>query len=253
MMRRTWQQLLGALGLRNADREMSEELESHVHLMADEDIRRGVARDEAYRRARIKFGNLESMKERYRDQRGLPLIETVVGDVRHAARVLGKNPGFAAVAIASLALGIGANTAIFSVINAAFFAPYGIKEPEHLLRLWGQDLKRNILQLSFSVPKYQLSRHQQTSFESIGAAATLSQTLLLNGTEPVQVNGALATSSFLDTFGATPLAGRFFRAEEERGANVVVLGEGLWRRRFAADPSIVGRAITLDGAVERNR
>jgi hypothetical protein len=180
MIRRTWQRLLGTLGLRNLDREMSEELESHVHHMADEEIRRGVARDEAYRRARIKFGNLDSMKERYRDQRGLPLVETLLGDVRHAARVLAKNPGFAAVAILSLALGIGANTAIFSVINAAFFAPYGINEPERLVRLWGQDLKRNILQLGFSVPKYELIRDQQTSFESIGAATTLSQTLLLN-------------------------------------------------------------------------
>jgi predicted permease len=249
MIRRTWRRLLGTLSLRDADREMSEELDSHIQLMADEQIASGVPREEAYRKARLKFGNIEVMKEQYRDQRGLPVIETAAGDLRYAARIIGRNPGFASIAILSLALGIGANTAIFSVINAAFFAPYGINEPERLVRLWGQDLTRNILQLGFSAPKYELIRDQQTSFESFGATSGLSQTLLLNGTEPVQINGALATSSFLDTFGATPIAGRFFRADEERGAGVAVVGETLWRERFAADASIVGRGITVDGDI----
>jgi predicted permease len=249
MIRRTWRRLLGTLSLRNADREMSEELEGHIQLMAEEQIATGMPRDEAYRKARLKFGNVETIKEQYRDQRGLPLIETAVDDVRYAGRIIAKNPGFAGVAILSLALGIGANTAIFSVVNAAFFAPYGIKEPERLVRLWGQDLKRNILQLGFSVPKYELIRDQQTSFESFGATSGLARTLLLNGTEPIQINGALTTSSFLETFGATAIAGRFFRADEEHGAGVAVVGETLWRDRFAADPSIVGRGITVDGEI----
>jgi predicted permease len=249
MTRRTWRRIVSSLSPRDRDPEMSEELESHIDLLADEHIRGGMPRDEAYRKARVKFGNLDVMKEGYRDQRGLPLIETALADVRYAGRILAKNPGFAAVAILSLAMGIGANTAIFSVINAAFFAPYGIHEPERLVRLWGQDLQRNILQLGFSVPKYELIRDQQTSFESFGATTGFARTLLLNGTEPVQVNGAISTSSFLDTFGATPLAGRFFRADEERDMTVAVLGEEIWRTRFAADPSIVGRAITIDAAL----
>ena len=249
MIRRTWRRLLSSLSMRDRDPEMSEELESHIHMLADEHVRAGMSRDAADRQARLQFGNLEAMKEGYRDQRGLPLIEIALNDLRHAGRILVKNPGFASVAILSLAMGIGANTAIFSVINAAFFAPYGIKEPERLVRLWGQDLQRNILQLGFSAPKYELIRDQQTSFESLGASTGLAQTLLLNGSEPIQVNGSPSTSSFLDTFGATPLVGRFFRSDEERGASVAVLGEDLWRTRFAADPSIVGRAITLDSAI----
>jgi putative ABC transport system permease protein len=157
-----------------------------------------------------------------------------------------KNPGFAAIAIATLALGIGANTAIFSVINAAFFAPYGVKEPGRLVRLWGQDLKRNIPQLGFSVPKYELIRDQHTSFEALGAMTQLPQTLL-NAGEPIQVNGALVTSSFLDAFGATPIDGRFFRPEEEQGAGVAVIGEEIWRARFAARPDVLGEPITVDG------
>ena len=249
MIRRAWRRLLGTISLGTADREMSDELDSHIQHMADEDVARGVPQDEAYRRARVKFGSVEAIKEQYRDQRGLPAIETAVGDVRHAARLIRKNPAFASVAIVSLALGIGANTAIFSVIDAAFFAPYGIRESERLMRLWGQDAPRNALQLGFSVPKYELLRDQQTSFESFGATTGLSQTLLLHGVEPIQINGALSTSSFLDTFGATPIAGRFFRADEERGASVAVLGESIWRERFGADHSVVGRSITVDGAI----
>jgi predicted permease len=176
-------------------------------------------------------------------------LDHLMQDVRYCLRAFMKSPGFSAIAVLTLTLGIGANTAIFSVINAAFFAPYGVKQPERLVRLWGQDPKRNILQLAFSVPKYELIRDQQTSFEQVGASSGLSQTLLLNGNEPIQINGALSTASFLDAFGATPIAGRFFRSDEEGGANVAVLGEELWRARFAADPAVIGRAIVLDGAI----
>jgi predicted permease len=173
-------------------------------------------------------------------------IDGLGQDLRYSARLFTKSPGFAAIAIVTLALGIGPNTAIFSVINAAFFAPYGLREPEQLARLWGQDLTRNITQLGFSVPKYELVRDQQTSFAQLGAATNIAQTLMV-GHEPVQINGALSTSSFLETFGASPIAGRLFRDDEERGANVAILGEELWRTRFSADAAVVGRAITLDG------
>jgi putative ABC transport system permease protein len=190
---------------------------------------------------------VEKHKEETRDARGFMRFDAVIQDVRYSVRTFMKNPGFAAIAIATLALGIGANTAIFSVINAAFFAPYGVKEPERLVRLWGQDLKRNIPQLGFSVPKYELIRDQHTSFEALGAMTQLPLTLLLNGREPIQVNGALVTSSFLDAFGATPIDGRFFRPEEEQGAAVAVISEQLWRARFAARPDVLGKPITVDG------
>ena len=213
----------------------------------DKYVRDGMTRDEARRRALRNFGPMEKHKEETRDARGWMWLDELLQDVRYSLRTFAKSPGFAAIAILTLALGIGANTAIFSVINAAFFAPYGVKEPEHLVRLWGQDLKRNILQLGFSVPKYEVIRDQQTSFESLGAATFLPQTLLLNGTEPIQVNGSLTTSSFLDAFGATPIAGRFFRADEERGAAAAVIGEEIWRARFAADVNVIGRPVTVDG------
>jgi putative ABC transport system permease protein len=231
------------------DRELHAEVRFHLEMETEKYVRQGMTPAEARRTAFRNFGPMEKHKEETREARGLMWLDELLQDLRYSVRAFIKSPGFAAIAILTLALGIGANTAIFSVINAAFFAPYGVKEPERLVRLWGQDLKRNILQLGFSVPKYEIIRDQQTSFESLGAATPLAQTLLLNGTEPIQINGALATSSFLDAFGATPITGRFFRADEERGATVAVLGEEIWRTRFGANPAIVGQAITLDGVV----
>jgi predicted permease len=231
------------------DRELNAEVRFHIEMETENYVRQGMTAADARQRALRNFGPVEKHKEETRDARGLMWLDALVQDARYSARTFVKSRGFSAIAIVTLALGIGANTAIFSVINAAFFAPYGVKQPERLVRLWGQDLQRNITQLGLSVPKYEVIRDHQTSFESLAATAGLAQTLLLNGREPLQVNGALVTAPFLDTFGATPLAGRFFRGDEERGASVAVLGEDLWRTRFGANPAIVGQPITLDGAV----
>ncbi|MGH9218138.1 MAG: ABC transporter permease, partial [Vicinamibacterales bacterium] len=211
------------------DRELNAEVRFHIEMEAEKYVRQGMTPAEARRNAFRNFGPVEKHQEETRDARGLMWLDALIQDARYAVRAFVKSPGFSAIAIVTLALGIGANTAIFSVINAAFFAPYGLKEPEQLVRLWGQDLKRSITQLGFSVPKYEVIREQQTSFESLGAMTQLARTLLLNGGEPIQVNGARSTSSFLDGFGATPIAGRFFRADEEHGANVAVIGEDIWR------------------------
>ena len=229
------------------DLDLLDEIEAHRMLRQDALEREGLAPGQAADESRRALGNVTLALEEVRDVWTIRLIDGLWLDVRLAWRGLRRSPGFALIAVATLALGIGANTAIFSVINAAFFAPYEVKDPEQLVRLWGQDLKRNILQLGFSVPKYELIRDQQTSFTAFGAATQLPQTLLLYGTEPIQVNGAMTTSSFLDAFGAVPIAGRFFRSDEERGARVAVVGEQLWRARLAANPGVIGQPMTVDG------
>lgn len=165
-------------------------------------------------------------------------------DLRFGVRMLWKHPGFTVVAGLTLALGIGASTAIYSVLHAAFFAKYPVNEPERLLHVYGEDRTRNLAQLNMSVPKFQFVRDQQTVFSGFSAANYNGFTLLDRG-EPVQVNGAFATANFLQTFGATPVLGRFFEESEEEGAPVAVLSETLWRERFGADPGVLGRAITL--------
>ena len=229
------------------DVELREEIEAHRLLRQAALERDGLAPGEAADASRRALGNVALAIDEARDVWTIRLIDSLWHDVRLALRGLRRSPGFALVAVGTLALGIGANTAIFSVVNAAFFAPYRVKEPEHLVRFWGQDVKRNILQLGFSVPKYELIREQQTSFAAVGAATQVPQTLLLNGIEPIQVTGSLTTSSFLDAFGAGPIAGRFFRADEERSASVAVIGEEIWRARFAADPGIIGQSVLVDG------
>ena len=233
-----FRRLLYLLFRSRRDADLREEIEAHRALRQDALERDGFAPDDAAHASRLALGNVALAIDEGRDVWTMRVIDGLSRDVRAALRGLRRSPGFTLVAITTLALGIGANTAIFSVINAAFFAPYAVKEPEHLVRLWGQDLKRNILQLGFSVPKYELIRDQQTSFIALGAVTRLPQTLLINGTEPIQVNGALTTSSFLEAFGAAPIAGRFFGADEERGGGVAVLGESIWRTRFAANTNI---------------
>ena len=174
------------------------------------------------------------------------MLKQLWRDLRFAARILWKNPGFAAVAIITLALGIGANTAIFSVLQGAFFAKYEIKDPDELLRLYGEDRGRNLAQLNLSVPKFKFVRDQQTVFTGLGGANFAGFTFL-DEDKPVQLNGAFTTANFLQTFGATPVLGRFFEQAEEEGAPVAVLSETLWRERFAADPAVLGRGIILSG------
>ena len=242
-----WKRLTALMRGGELDRGLNAEVRFHIEMETEQNIRLGMSPDEARLKALRSFGPMEKHKEETRDARGIrPARSPRVQDLRLCLRGFLKNPGFSLIAVLTLALGIGANTAIFTVVNAAFFAPYGVRAPEQLVRLWGQDLKRNLPQLGVSAPKTELLRDQQTSFSEFGATTYSSMTLMLG--EPVQVNGAMSTSSFLETFGAVPIAGRFFRQDEERGAGVVVIGETLWRSRFAADRNVIGRPITLDGS-----
>ena len=240
-----WKRLSALIRGGELDRGLNAEVRFHIEMETEKNITLGMSPGDARLKALRSFGPMEKHKEETRDARGIGWVEEFGKDLRLCLRGFRKNPAFAVIAVTTLALGIGANTAIFTVMNAAFFAPYGVRAPEQLVRLWGQDLKRNLPQLSFSAPKIELLRAQQTSFAEFGATTYTSMTLILS--EPIQVNGAMSTSSFLDAFGATPIAGRFFRNDEERAAGAVVIGETIWRARFGADRSVIGRPITVDG------
>jgi len=242
---RNWNRLLGSLFRRNADGDLAEELDSHIRLLADEDIRRGLPPEEAYRRAKLQFGAVESTKESYRDQRGLPALDAIVQDLRYAFRGMRKNPGFATVAILSLAIGIGANTAIFSLVNGVLLQPLAYKDPQRLF-----DIREVINNARVPVnPVHALVWAKQCrSLEQV-ALMRGARAQLTGGGEPMSIPGADVPHNLFQLFGVEPILGRAFFAEEEREGNdrVVILSESLWRSRFNADRSLLGKSILVDG------
>jgi putative ABC transport system permease protein len=225
--------------------EMDAELRFHIETFAEDLVRRGTPRDEAVRRARVEFGGVERVKEQGRDERGLRFFDDLLQDLRHGQRVLRKSPGFAVVAILTLAVGIGANTAIFSIINAVLLRPLAIVDPVHVVYL--QERWQNIFP-GPSVGNFVDVRRQSTSFAALCASNNASFNLQ-TADVPERVDGEIATADYFETFGVQPLLGRVYTADEDRPGQpkVVVFSEKFWRTRLHADPSIVGQSIRMNG------
>jgi putative ABC transport system permease protein len=237
--------LSGLLDKERSDRELAEEMESHLQMQIEDNLRAGMTPDEARRAALLKSGGLEPAKEAYRDRRGLPVVETILRDLRHAARMLRRGPAHTLVAVFSLALGIGATTAIFSVQKTLLLAPLPYPQPDRLMVVWQRPPEERWRQ-PLSSPDYFDYREQNGSFEELGVQALRWANLSGEGT-PERVRASLCTASFLRALGIAPAMGRLFTDQEEtQGERVVVLSHGLWKRRFGADPNIVGRRISVN-------
>jgi putative ABC transport system permease protein len=175
-------------------------------------------------------------------------MKSLLQDLRYATRRLLKSPGFAAVAVGALALGIGANTAIFSVVNSVLLRPLPYAEPEQLVQLWEARPRQNMPRVEIAPHEFLAWAEQAQSFQRL-AAADAAEYNLTGHFEPERVTGSLVTAGYFPLHGVAPLHGRAFLEEEDRpGANnVVVLGHDLWQRRFGSDPSLVGQTVSLDG------
>jgi putative ABC transport system permease protein len=233
------------------DRELDEELESHLQLHIDDGVRDGLSYEEARRRAVLRLGGIEPTKERYRDRRGIPAVETLARDLRYAVRVLRKRPGFATAAIVVLALGIGANTAILSVVHAVLLRPLPYPDPDRVVFVWHVPPQAGFpgrTRFSVSPANYYDWEDQSRSFERM-ALIRFRPFNLSGGTEPETLRAHRVSSGFFSLFGVQPILGRTLLPEEDHPGKgrVVVLSERLWTRRFGADRGIVGRKITLDG------
>ena len=237
--------LRGLFAGERADREFAAELESTVELHAADNMRRGMSASEARRQALIRLGNVEVVKENYRDRRGLPWLETFAQDVRYGLRMLRKNPGFTVVAVLTLALGIGANTAIFSVVNAVLLRPLPFHDADRLVGLWQTNTTRPGRE-GVSPANFIDWRDEPGGFEEMVALAYWSFDYTGKG-EPEAFTGELVTKDFFHLLGVSALHGRTFLAEEYEPGHekVVMLSHGLWQRRFGGDPSIVGQTISL--------
>jgi predicted permease len=171
-----------------------------------------------------------------------------MNDLRYALRMLLKSPGFSFIAIATLALGIGLNTAIFSLINDLFLRGLSFKEPQRVVHMYSNALERKLLELAISVPRFEHYRHSQTVFDGFAGESVTAFTLTGLG-DTVQIFGGRATWDYFDVLGVKPIRGRNFLPNEEQGADVALVTENFWRNRMGGDPNIVGRGITLDGVL----
>ena len=231
---------------RALERELGDEVRAHLEFATEENLRRGLTLEEARHAARREFGGVEQVKEIYRDRRGVPMLETLLQDARFGARMLRKSPGFTAVTVLTLALGIGANTAIFSVVSSVLLRPLPFKDPDRLAALMDY-LPRQNENLVMDAD-YRAWSQQALSFESMAAYESGEFTLTGAG-EPQRINSLRVTPQFLPVLGIAPILGRNFLPEESQagGAHVVILTNSLWRERFGASPAAIGKSVDLDG------
>ncbi|HEY1305767.1 MAG TPA: ABC transporter permease [Vicinamibacterales bacterium] len=225
------------------------EIDEHIAMQTEENLRSGLSPIEARRQALLKFGNVEAVKEIYRDQRGLPFLETLISDTRHALRRLRKAPAFTAAALITLALGIGANTAMFGVIDSILIRPLSYPHAEALvsIRHTAPGLPGLPDSLACSPSMYFTYGEENRSFQQFGVWSSGGASV--TGTpEPEQPRALFVTHGVLDAVGVKPLLGRWFsQADDTPGSpETVMLTYGYWQRRFAGDPSIVGRTLTID-------
>ncbi|HXN29368.1 MAG TPA: ABC transporter permease [Candidatus Acidoferrales bacterium] len=231
--------------------EMDAELRFHVEMYADDLIRSGVPREEALRRARLNFGGIESAKEECREARGVHFAETLWQDLRYGARTMLRSPGFTVTAVLALALGIGANTAIFSVVNAVLLRPLPFDQPERLIQVWHTPPQKSFP----GVPTFAVSpanfldwRRQNHSFQGLSAYGFGRYTLTGSG-HPEAIRMVAATVGLFSLLHAQPLLGRgFLDGEDEPGReHEVVLSYGFWHSYFAGNSDVVGKNIQLNG------
>jgi putative ABC transport system permease protein len=229
------------------DREFQRELDTHLELATQENISRGMTPEEAARAARVRLGGRTQLKETNRELRGLPFIETALQDLRFAFRMLRKNPGFSAIAILTLALGIGANTAIFSVVYAVLLKPLPYPGSDQLFTVFQQDVKNPKNVNGFSFLNLRDLREQSEIFSDLSGVQAHQLTLTGRG-EAFNIDTSVVTPDLFTTFRVQPILGRMFIADDGKpgAAPVVVLSETLWRGSFAADPAIIGTSISLD-------
>jgi putative ABC transport system permease protein len=228
------------------DRDLAEEMRQHAALKAEKNIAYGMAPDEAQHAAQRQIGNVTRQMEESRQSWGFPAVESVWQDIRYGLRGLRKSPGFTTIAMLTLALGIGASTAIFSIANTVLLRPLPYKDSSRLVHVWTVSSMFPEFTLGQSIPNLQDIEARSHSFETLATFEVRARNLTGSG-EPEQLRTVEVSPSFLTLFGVHPIIGRDLRPEDEqrKDGDVVLLSYGLWQRRFGGDRSIIGRTIML--------
>src|SRR5258708_1408274 len=241
--------LRGLVRKQKLDGDLEAELRAQLNMLTEENIRRGMNPKEAAHAARREFGGLEQAKEIYREQRSLPFVETLLQDIRFGLRVLVKSPGFTAVALLTLALGIGASTSVFSLINAVLIRSLPYRDPERLVYLWSPN-PRFQLPTEYFPPMnadfFDLQK-QNRSFECL-ALFGVARFNLASDRRADAVSGARVTGDFFKTMGIAPMLGRPVDGRDDQPGQkqVAVISNRLWRTHFGAVSDIFGKSVLLD-------
>jgi putative ABC transport system permease protein len=247
-VRRFLRRLTASLSGRRDEDRVREELAEHLALLTDDLVRAGLSPDEARRNARLRLGAPDAVIEAYRDERRLSWLEDFGKDLRYGLRGLRRSPGFGSMAILTLALGIGANLAIFAVVNAVLIRPLPFRDPGELMLIHLATTDRDGPGVFWSYPKYEIMRGRQQVFTATALFAdrewSLTRTI-----DPERLRGEVVEAPYFSLLGVDPSLGRQFTADDDRvGATpVAVISHGLWQRRFESDAGVLGKIITLDG------
>lgn len=248
-MRRWCARLRTSLRRERADREMAREIDAHLALLEEDLLSRGLTREQAHLVARRSFGGLDQVRERHRDERSLMWLEQLLQDIRHAGRGLRRSPGFCVVAVLSLAFGIGANTAIFTLVNGVLIRKLPVPEPHRIVQIGARGASPEFSIAAFSFPALRAIRAQKDIFTDIIGFSSTRAVLDIDG-DSRSIELDMVTGSYFAFFGARPELGRLLTEEDDRveGARAVcVISYRAWQSRFGANPAIVGRVIRLDG------
>jgi predicted permease len=247
-LRRLFAKLRSFFGRERAEKEMVREIASHLALLEDEFLRRGMDLPRARLAAKRAYGGVEQAKELHRDARSLFWLEQMLQDLRHAWRSLSKSPGFAAVALLSLAFGIGVNTAIFTLVNGILLKKLPVPDPDRIVQLTVHIDKENFNGDGFNFLSYRELRRQTSIFADVIAFWGISVALDAGG-EPNKIRLEMVTGSYFPFLAAKPALGRLLDEEDDRleGANrVCVLSYRLWQSHFGGDPGVLNRTVRLD-------
>jgi predicted permease len=235
------------------DHEVNEEMASHLEMAVEENLGRGMPAEEARRQALVRFGGVQQALEQHRESRSLPWVDVLRQDLRFTFRMLRRDFGFTVVAVLILALGIGANIAVFSVVNTILLRPLPFRDPQQLVRIVEKDPKAGESSKTYTADATQDFQQQNHSFQSVSGyfAFTGPDNFKLVGNgQPIPVTGILVAEGFFQTLGVEPSLGRLFRSEEfvQHSQPVALLSYPFWKRRLGGDPSIVGKTINLSNS-----
>lgn len=252
-LRAAWNRLLAMFRSAPLDADLETEIAAHLEAATAENLRRGLSREEARRQALVRFGRVAGAMEEHRDARGLPALEAFRQDLAYSFRTLGRERSLACIVVAVLALGMGANVAVFSMVNAILLRPLPFRNPNRLVWFAGNEGQGGLSDQTYTVAAFEEFRRHNRSFQDVTSYQTFFSSIqykLKGGDAPLPVVGVQVAENFFPLLGVEPALGRPFTAEECRrgGRGAVLLSHQFWQRQFGGDPSIIGRTLDIDAS-----